>query len=130
MIDPVRSRCLGIRIAAPSAPEVTRGGLCAPALSSSGCSSQIMEALDNVCRREGLSLPKQLAAKIAANSKGNLRRAILMLESSKVQRRVSGHAMPMFVCMNGGLWAVQVPFWSGSAHPFAGLGTVLWVRRA
>jgi replication factor C subunit 3/5 len=50
---------------------------------------QIMDALDNVCKREGLQLPKQLAAKIAASSKGNMRRAILMLESSKVQRCVS-----------------------------------------
>lgn len=67
VIDPVRSRCLGIRIAAPSTPE-------------------IMEVLDNICKREGLMLPRQIAAKLATNCKGNLRRAILMLESSKVQR--------------------------------------------
>jgi DNA polymerase III delta prime subunit len=47
-----------------------------------------MNVLDSICKKESLVLPKQLAAKIAANCRGNLRRAILTLESSKVQRYV------------------------------------------
>jgi replication factor C subunit 3/5 len=45
-----------------------------------------MDVLEAICKKENLTLPKQIAAKIAANSKGNLRRAILMLETSKVQK--------------------------------------------
>ena len=51
---------------------------------------QVMDVLELVCKKESLVLPKQVAAKIAANAKGNLRRAILMLETSKVQRYGGG----------------------------------------
>lgn len=67
VIEPVRSRCLALRIAAPTAPE-------------------IMKILDQVSRKEGIDLPKPFAAKIARASDRNLRRAILMLEASKVQQ--------------------------------------------
>jgi replication factor C subunit 3/5 len=67
VIEPVRSRCLALRIAAPTAPE-------------------IMKVLDQVARKEGIDLPKPFAAKIARASERNLRRAILMLEASKVQQ--------------------------------------------
>jgi replication factor C subunit 3/5 len=45
-----------------------------------------MDVLEFVAKKESVALPKQIAAKIAANAKGNLRRAILMLETAKVQR--------------------------------------------
>ncbi len=67
--------------------------------------SQIMDALETVCKREGLTLPKAFAAKIAANSRGNLRRAILMLETSKVQRCVSWRCLHRCTCAR----AVVVP---------------------
>ncbi len=47
---------------------------------------QTMDVLEVIAKKENLTLPKQMAAKIAANSKGNMRRAILMLETAKVQR--------------------------------------------
>jgi hypothetical protein len=42
----------------------------------------------SVCKKEGLSLPIELAERIAVQSNGNLRRAILFLESCKVQQYV------------------------------------------
>jgi len=42
----------------------------------------------NICRKEGLSLPNELAERIAVQSNGNLRRAILFLETCKVQQYV------------------------------------------
>ncbi|KAL3790617.1 hypothetical protein ACHAW5_004184 [Stephanodiscus triporus] len=68
VIDPVRSRCLGIRIAAPSHDEI-----CA--------------VLKTVSRKENIALADELAINIARASNRNLRRAILMLESCHVTSR-------------------------------------------
>lgn len=67
VIDPVRSRCLCIRVPAPSQEEV-------------------IQCLQAVCKKEGLTLPQRLAIKIAFTSERNLRRALLMLEATKVQQ--------------------------------------------
>lgn len=66
VIDPVRSRCLGVRIAAPMESEA-RG------------------VLEGIVRREGLTVPPSTLVKICKLAKGNLRRAILMLEAMRVQ---------------------------------------------
>lgn len=66
VIEPVRSRCLGIRVAAPS-------------------QSEIINLLTATATKENLTLPMALAAKIASQSGRNLRRAILMLEAAKAQ---------------------------------------------
>ena len=58
-------RCLAVRVAAPTHEEV--------------CS-----VLSCVSKKEGLSLPSELAMRIAEKSNRNLRRAILMLQSCKV----------------------------------------------
>jgi len=63
VIDPVRSRCLMIRVAAPTPEEVTR-------------------ALQTVSKKEGITLPPQLAQTIALQSERNLRKAILMLQAT------------------------------------------------
>lgn len=65
VIPAIRSRCLSIRVAAPSAEDV-------------------VNVLMNISKKEGLSLPTDLAARIAEKSGRNLRRAILMLQSCKV----------------------------------------------
>lgn len=44
--------------------------------------------LQVICRKEGLTLPDELALIISQNSERNLRRAILMLEASKVKQLV------------------------------------------
>lgn len=65
VIEPVRSRCLGIRVAAPSHDD-------------------ICNVLKRVAAKEKITLPDELAVGIARESSRNLRRAILMLETSRV----------------------------------------------
>ena len=65
VIAPIRSRCVCLRVAAPSHNEI--------------CS-----VLDNLCQKEGIKLPPALALKISMQSDRNLRRAILSLEACKV----------------------------------------------
>jgi len=67
VIAPIRSRCVCLRIAAPTHEEI-----CA--------------VLSAVARKEGLNLPPQLGLKIAQSSERNLRRALLTLEACKVQQ--------------------------------------------
>lgn len=67
VIEPVRSRCLCIRVAAPSV-EVVAG------------------QLQHVAAREKLSLPDALAQRLAAGCDRNLRRALLSLEACRVQQ--------------------------------------------
>ena len=50
------------------------------------CDVQVCGVLSSVCRKEGLSLPAELAARVAKSSKCNLRRAVLMLEACRVQQ--------------------------------------------
>lgn len=44
--------------------------------------------MQTICKKEGLTLPDELAITISQNSERNLRRAILMLEASKVKQSV------------------------------------------
>ncbi|KAK2176741.1 hypothetical protein NP493_643g03010 [Ridgeia piscesae] len=67
VIPAIRSRCLGIRVAAPSVDE-------------------ICQILQLTCRKEGLTIPREFAKKIATKSDRNLRRALLMCEACKVQQ--------------------------------------------
>ncbi len=67
VIEPVRSRCVCIRVAAPTKDE-------------------IKDCLAHVAKKEGLALPVPLADRIATASNRNLRRAILMLETCKVKQ--------------------------------------------
>ncbi|KAF8764449.1 Replication factor C subunit 3 like protein [Argiope bruennichi] len=67
VIPAIRSRCLGVRVAAPSLNEIAA-------------------ILQNICRKECLSLPAELAQRIAEKSNRNLRRAILMCEACRVQQ--------------------------------------------
>ncbi|KAJ3094247.1 Subunit of heteropentameric Replication factor C (RF-C) [Physocladia obscura] len=67
IIGPIRSRCLLIRVSAPSPEEITK-------------------VLTKVAIKESFSLPDVFAAKIADACGGNLRRALLMLEAAKVKQ--------------------------------------------
>ncbi|XP_031833156.1 replication factor C subunit RfC38 [Nomia melanderi] len=67
VLPAIKSRCLGIRVPAPSI-------------------SDIKSILHLVCKREGLTLPDELAVRLADASGRNLRRAILMLEACKVEQ--------------------------------------------
>jgi len=66
VIEPLRSRCLAIRVPAPSKEEV-------------------ISVLNFVAKKEGVGLPSELAGRIADMSEGNMRKAILTLESLKVK---------------------------------------------
>ncbi|KAG7397303.1 Subunit of heteropentameric Replication factor C (RF-C) [Phytophthora boehmeriae] len=66
VIDPLRSRCLGVRVGAPSTDE-------------------ICNILQGVCSKEGLTYCDPLGRDIANKSERNLRRALLMLETCRVQ---------------------------------------------
>ena len=81
VIAPIRSRCVCLRVAAPTHEEV--------------CS-----VLDKVCHKEGLRLPQTLALKISTQCERNLRRAILALEACKVEQYPFGENQ-----------AVQLPDW-------------------
>jgi replication factor C subunit 3/5 len=104
VIDPVRSRCLGIRVAAPSHDEVRRDNRkrCIQMLLLISCYSQsliffidngwsaetqIATVLKTVARKESITLPDELAISLARSSNRNLRRALLMLESCHVTTR-------------------------------------------
>lgn len=67
VLDPVRSRCLCVRVPAPSLDEVA-------------------SVLQHVAREERLALPPALAARIAASSQRNMRKALLALEACKAQQ--------------------------------------------
>lgn len=67
IIPAIRSRCLGIRVPAPSKDEVT-------------------SVLCSISKRENLVLPIELAKRIVERSDRNMRRAILMLEACRVQQ--------------------------------------------
>nr|CAH8854587.1 unnamed protein product [Trichobilharzia regenti] len=66
IISATRSRCLPIRVSAPSVDEV-------------------VEILKNTARREGLTMPVELAKRIAISSDRNLRRALLYAEVARWQ---------------------------------------------
>jgi replication factor C subunit 3/5 len=67
VIPPIRSRCLMIRNGAPSIDEISF-------------------ILDKCCRYEKIQLPTELCSKIAQSCNGNLRKALLTLESMYVQQ--------------------------------------------
>ncbi|XP_028655139.1 replication factor C subunit 3 isoform X2 [Erpetoichthys calabaricus] len=67
VIPPIRSRCLAVRVPLPSVEE-------------------ICTVLIGVCKKEGLSLPAELAKRIAEKSGRNLRKALLMCEACRVQQ--------------------------------------------
>ena len=68
VIEPVRSRCLGIRVGAPTNDETC-------------------DVLQAVAKKQKITLPDELAINIARESSRNLRRSILMLEACHVQKR-------------------------------------------
>eukprot|EP01101_Sappina_pedata_P007983 TRINITY_DN432_c0_g1_i1.p1 TRINITY_DN432_c0_g1~~TRINITY_DN432_c0_g1_i1.p1 ORF type:complete len:501 (-),score=175.04 TRINITY_DN432_c0_g1_i1:61-1521(-) len=67
VMEPVRSRCLCLRVASPTHQE-------------------ICGILSKIAKSEGVNLPAEFAMKLAKNSKRNLRRAILSFEASKANQ--------------------------------------------
>lgn len=67
VLPAIRSRCLGIRVPAPTV-------------------SQIKTILLSISKKEGFLLPDELAVRVSETSERNLRRAILILEACKVEQ--------------------------------------------
>ncbi|KAJ2283221.1 hypothetical protein GGH14_001033 [Coemansia sp. RSA 370] len=67
IIGPVQSRCLLVRVAAPTVDEVA-------------------DVINSVAKKEGISVPPAFALQLANASKRNLHRALLMLEAAYVQQ--------------------------------------------
>ena len=67
VLEPVRSRCLCVRVPAPE-------------------DAKVMDVLMHVSREETLNLPPTLAARIVAASGRDVRKALLCLECCKVQQ--------------------------------------------
>lgn len=65
VIQPLRSRCLGIRVPLPSGDDVRR-------------------VLRQVADREGVTVPDELADRLVQTSRQNIRRALLQLEATRV----------------------------------------------
>ena len=87
VIPAIRSRCLGVRVAAPTTEEVC---VCVRDMwalfKASGCLVQISTVLQQVCKKERLTLPAELALQMAQKSKRNLRKALLICEACRVQQ--------------------------------------------
>ncbi|KAI0956092.1 hypothetical protein AcV7_006591 [Taiwanofungus camphoratus] len=66
LIAPIKSRCLLMRVAAPTAQEME-------------------EVLRYVGKKEGFDVPDKIAADIVEDANGNLRKAVLVLEALKMQ---------------------------------------------
>jgi replication factor C subunit 3/5 len=65
VIPAVRSRCLSLRVPAPTI-------------------EQISSIIKHVCKQESISIPNELVQRIAIKSNRNLRRALLMCETAYV----------------------------------------------
>jgi len=76
VIEPVRSRCLCVRVSAPT-------------------SAEICDVLMAVAKKESLDLPSALASRIAATSGRDLRRALLALEVARVQQYPFSDGQPV-----------------------------------
>jgi replication factor C subunit 3/5 len=67
VIDPVQSRCVCVRVKAPKEDEM-------------------VEVVKEVAKKEHLDLPEKLGKTIASKSNRSLRRALLMLETCRVEK--------------------------------------------
>jgi len=76
VLEPIRSRCLCIRVPAPSTED-------------------IVTVLQGISKKEGFVLPVKLAQRIADQSEKNLRKSILMLESTKVSNATLDDNTPL-----------------------------------
>lgn len=108
VMEPVRSRCLCVRVPAPS-------------------HMAVQDQLALVAKKEGFSLPGDLGARVAVASVRNLRRALLMLEVAYVQH---GSPLPEDTKVNPPDWEMYIAVSSHSTGPATGclcvqLGTAM-----
>ena len=83
LIAPIRSRCLLIRVAAPSTEEVIILG--ASCLCQITCIPQMQTVLEHVAKKLKFDLPPEASSQIAEDAAGNMRKALLVFEALKMQ---------------------------------------------
>jgi len=66
LIAPIKSRCLLVRVAAPTAGEMTA-------------------VLEHIAKKEKFTLPPKASKAIVDDCEGNMRKALLVLEALKMQ---------------------------------------------
>lgn len=88
IIGPIRSRCLLLRVGAPSENQVRvclAGCSQSTADMGSQCTQQIDAVLQQTATKEGFSVPPHVSLLLARISSGNLRRALLSFEALYTQ---------------------------------------------
>lgn len=83
LLEPLRSRCLGIRVGLPR-------------------EADICKVLHRVADKEGITLPDQLAKRLASSSNRNMRRALLQFEATRVAN--GGMVLPADAPIMQGDW--------------------------
>lgn len=110
--EAIRSRCLNVRINAPTKEQVGKVLLSTwkmiPVLDQLSYALfhefvqysllQIVKVLEFIGKKEGLQLPPEFAARIADKSDRSLRRAILSFETCRVQQLSSKAPLISFFC--------------------------------
>ncbi|CAD6194692.1 unnamed protein product [Caenorhabditis auriculariae] len=66
IIEPLQSRCIAVNVAAPT-------------------DEQVANIVENVCQAERVGIPRNVLQQIVEKSSGNLRRALLMVEATRMQ---------------------------------------------
>eukprot|EP00934_Nitzschia_sp_Nitz4_P002382 Nitzschia sp. Nitz4//scaffold193_size40683//10709//11815//NITZ4_007496-RA/size40683-processed-gene-0.10-mRNA-1//1//CDS//3329540270//2377//frame0 len=89
LIAPLRSRCLGIRVGAPSVP-------------------QIVGILQQVAQKEQFQLPDTLATQLATESGRNVRKALLQLEAARAQTGPTATELPPDLALPSTDWEIYI----------------------
>lgn len=84
IIAPIKSRCLLVRVAAPTEDEVRPPGT-ASQPSADDC-RQMLKVMNHVAKKEKLHLPEDTARGIMDEANGNMRKALLGFEALRMQR--------------------------------------------
>ena len=79
ILPPIRSRCLCLKVPSPT-------------------DEQIVDVLEDIGRKENIQIPKSFSHNIAIASDGNLRKAVLMLESNKMKQYPFSEGQKIELC--------------------------------
>ena len=86
IIAPIRSRCLLVRVAAPTDDQVSTFLYTSAPSGPERADGQMVKVLQHVAKKERFSLPSSASDAITASSLGNLRKALLMFEAMRMQQ--------------------------------------------
>ena len=109
IIGPIRSRCLLVRCAAPKDSDVVR-------------------VLQQVASKEKINLSSELAKRLAASADGNLRRALLTLETVHAKHH-SSNALPADAVLAPPDWEAYISTLATSIVSTQTPGQILTVRQ-